>query len=327
MPHEYRPAARLARTTPLYAVLDRMSCAWGVVNGQERALFFKPDPDFVDQHGYRFTPTKAVVAKEIEHLQKYVSVMEVSGFNRYEISGEGTEAFLDCMICGRLPIEIGKVKLCYLLTEKGNILSEATLVKLGEDRYWWGSAATAEWHDRDWLNRFKPDTVRVVEMAATHTVLVVAGPKLRELLQSVSPRCDRSRQALPWLHCRSMFIGHAGVVVMAVSFSGELAYELHVPNEQLYLVWKILNDSGKVFDLGNFGLYAAESMRLEKGYLQWKTDLVYERNPFETGLDRFVDPEHAVTGAALRVGILGERYSAVVVDPVLYDSGNSLVRS
>jgi dimethylglycine dehydrogenase len=167
-------------------------------------------------------------------------------------------------------------------------LSEATLVKLDEDRYWWGSAAAAEWHDRDWLNRFRPDGVTLTEMAAMHTILVVAGPKSRALLQSVSPRCDWSAPAFPWLRAQPMFIGHAEVIAMSVSFSGELAYELHVPNEQLYLVWEILNDAGREFDLGYFGLYATESMRLEKGYLHWKADLIYEHNPLEARLDRFV---------------------------------------
>ena len=398
LPHEHRPASRLARTTPLYAVLDQLNCAWGVVNGWERVLFFKPDAEFVDEHSYRFTPTRAVVANEVEHLRQQVSIMEVSGFNRYEISGEGVEAFLDQMICGRLPTEIGRVGLCYLLTEKGNILSEATLVKRGENRYWWGSAAAAEWHDRDWLNRYKPDSVTITEMAASHTILVVAGPQSRALLQSVSPRCDWSSAAFPWLRCRQMFVGYAEVTAMSVSFSGELAYELHVPNEQLYLVWQTLNEAGKDFNLGYFGLYATESMRLEKGYLHWKADLIYEHNPFEARLDRFVwldkssfvgkqalleqiergprkllvsmtidcdvasahggdpvfadteqvgsvtsggyghrvekniayayvEPKAAEVGTRLSIGILGVRYDAVVVDPVLYDPQNRLVQS
>jgi dimethylglycine dehydrogenase len=288
LPHEHRPAARLARTTPLYPVLEGLNAAWGVVNGWERALFFKPDAKFVDEHSYRFTPTRQVVGNEIAHLQQHVGIMEVSGFNRYEISGAGVTGFLDHMICGRLPTETGRLGLCYLLTEQGNILSEATLVKLDEDRYWWGSAAAAEWHDRDWLRRFCPETVSIAEMAATHTILVVAGPKSRALLQSVSPRCDWSPTALPWLRAKAMFIGHAEVFAINVSFSGELAFELHVPNEQLYLVWQILDAAGKSFKLGYFGLYASESMRLEKGYLHWKSDLIYEHNPFEARLDRFV---------------------------------------
>ena len=398
MPHEHRPAARLARTTPLYPVLDSMNCAWGVVNGWERALFFKPDADFVDEHSYRFTPTKDIVAKEISHLQQHVSIMEVSGFNRYEISGEGVEAFLDKMICGKLPTDIGKLSLCYLLTEKGNILTEATLVKLAQNRYWYGSAAAAEWHDRDWLNRFKPDSVSIIEMAASHTILVLAGPKSRDLLQSVSPRNNWSKESFPWLRAQSMFIGHAEVVAMNVSFSGELAYELHIPNEQLYLAWQTLNEAGKAFDLGYFGLYATESMRLEKGYRHWKADLIVEHNPFESKLERFVnldkndfigksallgqiergprklfvhmtvdcniasahsgdpvysddqqvgsissggygfrtgkniayafvDPEQAEIGTKLSIGILGEKYTAEVVEAVLYDPSNELPRS
>lgn len=398
MPHEQRPAARLARTTSLYPVLDQLDCAWGVVNGWERALFFKPNGDFVDEHSYRFTPTKDVVAREIEALSNGVGIMEVSGFNRYEISGEGVEEFLDRMVCGNIPKTIGKVSLCYLLTEKGNVLSEATLIKLANNKYWYGSAAAAEWHDRDWLTQHMPETVTLTEMANSHTILVVAGPKSRDLLQSVSPRNDWSKQAFPWLQARSMFLGHAEVIAMSVSFSGELAYELHIPNEQLYLVWKTLNEAGQSFGLSNFGLYATESMRLEKGFRHWKADLIYEHNPIESGLDRFVkldkpdfigkqgllaqlerghrklfvsmiidcdlaaahsgdpvfhkdhqvgtvtsggygfrvnknlayafvDPDMAKIGLELEVGILGERYNAIVIEPTLYDPDNLLVKS
>lgn len=288
MPHEHRPASRLARTTPLYAVLDQLKCEWGVVNGWERSLFFKPSADFVDHHSYRFTSTQEIIAKEIDAVANGVGLIEVSGFNRFEIAGPGAGDFLDHMICGAMPQAIGKVNLCYLLTEKGNILTEATIAKLDEDRYWYGSAAGAEWHDRDWLNKHMPAQVALTEMAGTHTILVVAGPKSRDLLQSVSHRCDWSKQAFPWMRAKSMFIGHAEVMAMTVSFSGELAYELHVPNEQLYLTWKILNDAGAEFGLSYFGLYATESMRLEKGYRHWKADLIYEHNPYESCLDRFV---------------------------------------
>lgn len=406
LPHEHRPAARLARTTPLYPVLDQLGVAWGVVNGWERALFFKPTPDFEDQHSYRFTPTKDVVAQEIAALRKNVGVMEVSGFNRYSIEGEGATAFLDKLTCSMLPRQIDTVSLCYLLNESGHVFTEATITKLGDEQYWYGSAAAAEWHDLDWLNRYKPDTVTITEMAASHTILVVAGPKSRELLQSLSPRCDWSKAAFPWLRAKAMTLAHAKVLAMSVSFSGELAYELHIPNEQLYLVWKLINEAGGGFGLTRFGLYATESMRMEKGYLHWKADLLYERNPIETGLDRFVkldkpefvgkealevelaqglrkqlvtmvidcdvapahagdsvyilnaagasfgadqvlgsitsgayghrtnkniayafvDPAIADIGTDLTVGILGERYQAVITETCLYDPKNSLVR-
>lgn len=117
--HEHRPGARLARTTPLYPVLDNENAIWGVVNGWERALCFKPadQPDFVDEHSFRFTPTKELVANEIKALTTNVGLMEVSGFNRYEIRGEGAGEFLDYLVCGKIPTVIGRVSLCYLLNE------------------------------------------------------------------------------------------------------------------------------------------------------------------------------------------------------------------
>jgi dimethylglycine dehydrogenase len=95
------------------------------------------------------------------------------------------------------------------------------------------------------------------------------------------------------MRCRPMFVGHAEVMAMCVSFSGELAYELHVPNEQLYLVYKTLSEAGDQFGLRDFGLYATESMRVEKGYRHWKADLIYEHNPMESGLERFVKLDKA----------------------------------
>ena len=291
MPHEHRPASRLARTTPLYPVLDKLGAVWGVVNGWERVLCFKPEeqPDFVDQYSFRFTDTRDLVGKEVAALCEHVGVMEVSGFNRFEIKGAGATDFLDKLVCGRLPSSIGKVGLCYLLNDNGHVLGEATIAKLGAEHYWYGSAAAAEWHDRDWLNQHRPDTVTLTEMAASHTILVVAGPKSRALLQSLSPRGDWSKAAFPWMSVRDRFIGHAAVKAMSVSFSGELAYELHIPNEQLYLVWTLLTEAGQAFHLSKFGLYATESMRMEKGYRHWKADLIYERNPLESSLQRFVD--------------------------------------
>ena len=293
MPHEYRPAARMARTTPLYSTLDGLDAKWGVVNGWERVLYFKPEPGFTDHCGYRFSERQDVVAQEVSQLVDGVGIAEVSGFNRYEISGEGATEFLDKMVCSNLPKAVGRVRLCYLLTEKGNVLSEATIIKLGEDHFWYGSAAASEWHDRDWLNQHKPDTVLVREGMSDQTILLLVGPDSRKLLQSVTPLDDVSASSLPWLQARQITVAHAPVLAMAVSFSGESSIELHVPNEHLQLVWNTLWQQGLSMNLSLFGLDAIESMRLEKGYRHWKADLIYEFNPFESGLSRFVNMDKA----------------------------------
>ena len=232
MPHEHRPAARLARTTSLYSELNNNGAIWGVVNGWERALCFKPanQPDFVDEHSFRFTATEDLVANEIQALTTNVAVMEVSGFNRYEICGAGAAEFLDKMICGKLPKKVGKVNLAYLLNPHAHVLAEATIAKRAENCFWYGSAAASEWHDLDWLNKHKPSDVKITELTNLYTTVVVSGPKSRALLQSLSPRFDWSKSNFPWMQCRDIHLGHARLIAMSISFSVELSYELHIPN-------------------------------------------------------------------------------------------------
>ena len=304
MPHEHRPAGRCAKTTPLYPVLKTKDAAFGVVAGWERALFYKPSPEFVDRHSFRFTPTEEVVALEVKAVQERVGLMEVSGFTRFEVAGPQAADWLDSLVCGRVPATVGRVGLAYFLTDQGHVLGEATLARLGDQRFWYGAAAAAEFHDWQWLSERLPESgVALRNLTASHTILVLAGPEARALLAQVSPHSDWSNASFPWLTAQEAFIAHARVLAMRVSFSGELAWELHVPNEQLYLVYERLVEAGAEFGLRHFGLYATESMRLEKCYRHWKADLVTDYSVLESSLERFVrlDKESFVGREALLI--------------------------
>jgi dimethylglycine dehydrogenase len=185
--------------------------------------------------------------------------------------------------------KVGKVGLGYLLNHHGNVKGEATLANIDAGTIWYGSAAASEYHDMDWLTAHLPKdgSVSIRSLTNDHTILVLAGPKSRDVLSAAS-RGDWSPAAFPWLSVRRAFVGIAPAVVMSVSFSGELAYEIHVPNAQLYAAYLALRKAGEAHGLRLFGSYAVESMRLEKGYRHWKADIVTEFNPFESGLARFV---------------------------------------
>ena len=300
LPHEHRPAGRLAKTTPLYLALEAAGAEFGVVSGWERAAYYKPAPDFHEDHGFRFNNTFDVVAAEVAAVQNGVGLMEISGFNRVEISGHGAQEWLEGLTCSTVPKRVGKVGLCYLLSEHGNVKAEATLAKLAPDRFWYGSAAAAEFHDMDWLSAHLPadGSVQLRSLTASHAILVVAGPRSRELLQQVAPRTDWSAAAFPWLSTRQVYLGHFPAVAMSVSFSGELSYELHIAHEALLGAYRLLKAAGTAFDMVHFGLYATESMRLEKGFRHWKADLITEFNPFEAGLARFVRMDKDYVGKA-----------------------------
>jgi len=236
-----------------------------------------------------------------------VGLCEVNGFNRFEITGTDRHSFLERMFCGRVTKRPGRVGLGYLLNHHGMIKGEATVANLsasdrGPDRVWYGSAAASEYHDMDWLQaHLHPDEdVQIRSLTNRQTVLVLAGPRSRDVMRRVS-RADWSQEAFPWLSLRECFIGFAPATVMSVSYSGELAYEIHVPNESLYAAYLALQEAGRAHGMKLFGARAVESMRLEKSFLHWKADLLTEFDPFETGLDRFVrmNKGHFVGKAAL----------------------------
>ncbi|MEM9278257.1 MAG: FAD-dependent oxidoreductase [Pseudomonadota bacterium] len=290
MPHEHRPAGRLAKVTPLYSTLKSAGAEFAPVNGWERMDYVKPAADFGEEHSFHFNNTFDQVGKEVELVQNAVGLCEVNGFNRYEITGNGVHNWLDGIMCSRVPKKQGKVGLTYFLNEHGMVKGEATIANLEEDRVWYGSAAASEYHDMDWLAEHLPDdgSISIRSLTNEYTILVLAGPKARDVLARAVLRSNVSTEAFPWLSVQKVMIGQVPVVAMSVSFSGELAYEIHVPNAQLLLVHDLLMAAGDEFGIGYFGLRAVESMRLEKGYLHWKADIITEYNPFETGLDRFV---------------------------------------
>jgi len=221
-----------------------------------------------------------------------------------------------------------------MLNQHGNVKAEATIANLpagngagiGTDtgtgtgagaRVWYGSAAASEFHDFDWLSAHLPDdgSVQLKSLTNDYTILLLAGPKARDVLQATT-RLDCSADGFEWLGVRTGFVGIAPAVIMAVSFSGEQAFEIHVPNNQLYAAWLALRAAGEPHDLRLFGSMAVESMRMEKGYLHWKADLITEFNPFETGLDRFVkmDKEFIGKSALQKMVAAGPRKCLVALE-------------
>ncbi|MGJ8624667.1 MAG: GcvT family protein, partial [Yoonia sp.] len=322
-PNEHRPAGRDAKTTPITPVLAAEGAEFTIVNGWERVEFMKPTPDFHVTHTFKFDESFDIVGEEVATVQNGVGICEVNGFNRFEITGEDRHKFIDRMFCGNITKKDGRVGLGYMLNDHGMVKGEATIANLpatdrGPQRAWFGSAAAAEYHDMDWLKMHMSDDedVQIKSLTNDQTILVIAGPKARDVLSAVS-RLDWSKAAFPWLSARECFIGYAPATVLGVSFSGELAYEIHIPNANLYNAYKALRAAGEKFGMKMFGAKAVDSMRMEKGFLHWKADILTEFDPFETGLDRFIkmDKGDFVGKAALEKRVAeGKRFEFVTME-------------
>ncbi|SDC22830.1 GcvT family protein [Ruegeria marina] len=298
-PHEHRPAGRPVKTTPLYRVLEAEGAVFDVVNGWERLAYVRPSQDFTETHTFRFNETFDAVGRDVAAVHNGVGLTEINGFTRVEITGPGALTWLDGIICGKPPRGIGRVGLAYLLNHHGCIKSEATLARLDAETIWYGAAAAAEWHELDWLSMHLPKdgSVSLRPLTNDMTILLLAGPRARRVLSEVA-RGDWSAMAFPWLSVRRTHVGIVPAVVLAVSYSGEEAFEIHVPNAQLLSAYLCLRAAGEAHGLRLFGSRAIESMRLEKGYLHWKSELITEFDPYEAGLERFVDMGKGFVGKA-----------------------------
>jgi dimethylglycine dehydrogenase len=322
-PNEERPAGRPLRSSPLYARLAAKGARFGARGGWERATWFAgPDasdaPSFKRQRGHF-----AAVGAEVRAVREAVSLLDLPGFTKFFVSGAGAAAWLDWLLCSRLP-RVGRIALAYALDGRGRLVSEFTVTRLAEDRFYLCSASAAEWHDADLLQAALPadGSVRLEEISARMGTLVLAGPHARDVLGAVT-RAELSSRAFPWLAAREIEIGAARVLALRVNYVGELGWELHAPTEHLLALYEALEAAGAPHGMRDIGIYAVDSLRLEKCYRAWKTDLETGYSPLEAGLDRFVDL--AKPDFVGRAALLEERQRGVrqrLVPLVLDEAGD-----
>lgn len=289
LPHRPWPAGRPAKASPLYDRLKAHGAQFGDFGGWERPLWFardgdRPEPDLT--HGRPHFDD--AIASEVKTVTEKAGLLDLTGFTRYELSGDGASDWLDGMISGALP-RVGRVALAYFCAPSGRVVTELTVTRLSDNRFWLIGPAAGYWHDRDWLRQHLPADGSLVleDITARNGTLVLAGPRSRDILAAVADE-DVSNEAFPWLCARPVTIGMSKGTALRVNFVGELGYELHTPMEAMGAVYDALIAAGDPHGIGLFGMYAMDSMRLEKGYRAWKQDLSSEYTPLTSGMDRFV---------------------------------------
>ncbi len=288
-PHEERPAGRPALTSPVYSTLKEKGAVFGARAGWERAAWFpRPGIDPAAHsnrldHGESFD----AVGEECRAVRDAVAVMDFPGFSRFLVSGAGAADWLEGLIAGRLP-RVGRVGLAYVATSKGRILSEFTATRLGADEILLLGAGSGEWHDLDLLRGALPagSPITIENQTAAWSALILAGPASRAVLEAVADL--EFAGELPWMSVQPIAVGMARGLALRVSYVGELGWELHFPLGQVLGVYQRLWAAGEAHGIRDFGMYAMDSLRLEKCYRSWKQDLSTDWTLLEGGLDRFV---------------------------------------
>jgi dimethylglycine dehydrogenase len=296
LPGEERPAGRGKRKTALFEALKVRGGLYTTIAGWERVKYYSADGAEEDP-GFRHNNAFDAVAAECKKVVEGVAVADLSSFAKFDVLGKDAPALLDRVFANRMPRKVGGIALAHMLNENGVIEGEATVTRLGETHYYVLSGAVAEIRDQDWLTQhvLPGEDVTVTNLTDTYGNLVLAGPKSRAVLEKVTD-ADVSNPAFRWLTGREITIAGAAVRALRVNYIGELGWELHCPMESLAAVYEAVMAAGAEFDIGHFGTYAVNSMRMEKAYKGWGSELTNEITPIEADIERFVKLDKDFTG-------------------------------
>ncbi len=314
-PDEERFDARPLKRAPCYDRMKALGAVFGSVYGWERPGWFAPEgygfdaheiekPDVLTRENHApVKPGEKVkevwsfrrsnyfphVGNECKHVADGVGLLDMTAFAKYEVTGSGAEAWLDSILANRIPKKVGRIGLCHLLSANGGVRAEFTVYRTGPRSFYLVGPGAFERHDWDILQKLLPDDarVRLQKITTQMGVLVIAGPRSRELLQKLTDT-DLSNAAFPWLTGKFINVGIAQAHALRVNFVGELGFELHHPIEMQNTIFDLVMDAGRPLGIKPFGIKAMDSLRLEKSYRLIGRELSIEYAALESGLDRFV---------------------------------------
>ena len=300
--HEW-PAGRDQKLSPVHNKLLELGGVMGAYNGWERANWFaKPGDDTSEettQTWNRAGPWEARIREECEAVRDACGVLDLPGFSRFWLQGEGADNWLRGFCTGGIP-KVGRMNLIYISDTRGRIVTELSCIRLGEDNFVLITAASAQWHDGELIRKSVPEGVNVRETTTERDTLVVTGPTSRAVLAGISD-ADLEQG---WLTHQWATVAGQKAFLIRVSFAGELGWEIHAENAVMPAIYDAVLAAGAK----PFGMYALNSLRIEKGYRAWKGDLSTDYTLLEGGLERFVklDKSQDFTGKA---AILSEKQS------------------
>jgi dimethylglycine dehydrogenase len=291
-PFQEFTAGRPIRTFPIHDRLADRGAVFGFNFGFEYPLWFarKGEPAS-DRYGYHRGNWFDAVGEECRAIRDGVGLLEISTFAKYQASGPGIADWLDHLLANRMPKSVGKTVLSPMLSPKGRLIGDFTVTRLGAERFLLlGSGPMQRYHMRWFAQNLPADgSIRVENLTAQYCGLHIAGPAARELLQAVAGDDDVGGNAFPFLTGREIAVGPCpNAIVVRVSFTGELGYEIYVPAEYQRTVYDALTSEGEKLGLRLAGSRALLSLRVEKAFPSWGVDLSPDYSPYEPGLGRFV---------------------------------------
>lgn len=284
-PNEQLPAGRVLKTPPAYEGMTAAGARWGQSWGLEVPLYFAPE-GFVEEPTLRRSNAFDLIGAECRAAREGAGLFDITGFSRYEVSGDNAESWLNRIFAGALP-KPGRARLAPMLGETGKLKGDLTLLNWGDGTWWiMGSYYLRQWHMRWFEDHMEPGVV-LRDIADATCGFALVGPKARDILQQLTHQ-DLSSAAMPFMSCGTVDLGLIRARVARMSISGELGYEISCNALEHISLRRMLLQAGEAFGLREIGVQALLSLRLEKSFGIWSAEFTQGYTPGMTGLDRFI---------------------------------------
>ena len=283
------PAGRNRKLSPIHDRFVALGGQFNAYNGWERASWYaKPGDDTSEEATQTYDragPWEPRISEECLAVRDAAGILDLPGFSRFRLQGRGARDWLSSMITGVVP-KPGRIGLGYFADDQGRIVTEMSIMAIDQDFFFLITTAVAEWHDFEWLKKHFPQDTEMTlgNVTDAFSCQILSGPKSREILAELT-EADLMQ---PWLSHQSCQIAGHWLQLVRVSFAGELGWELHTKTESTGPVFDAVWAAGQKHGLKPFGMFALDSLRLEKGYRAWKGDLSTDYTVLQGGLDQFV---------------------------------------
>ena len=285
-PHEEYESGRPRLVSPLYERLKSHGAVFGSKLGWERPNWFAGEgQEGHDVYSMGRQNWFDAVGEEHKHVRESVGVFDQSSFAKFELSGPDAARALDWICANDVAKPTGRLTYTQLLNTRGGIEADLTVARLAEDKFYIVTGTGFRTHDYGWIEDHLPKGSRVTFSDVTEDfgTLSLMGPRARDVLAKVTD-ADVSNASFPFGHVREIVIAGHVVRALRVTYVGELGWELHVPIAATGDVFDVLMAAGKPYDIRPTGYRSIESLRLEKGYRAWGSDITPNDTPFEAGL-------------------------------------------
>ncbi len=232
-------------------------------------------------------PARYELSSTSEHLRcrEDGGIFDVHSMGKVVVRGRAAGALLHLTCTNNIAsLDIGSACYTCMCADDGGILDDLIVYRTGASEFYLITNTFSRERVVSHLSALSHPGTVVEDVTSSLAYIAVQGPASRKVLVTAGMGCDLSSEGLPYFGCTVTDLVGVRVLLARTGYTGELGYELNFPAEFAVDVWERLCEVGLPFGVQPCGGEALMSLRLEKGYRSYGSDIDTTVTPIEAGL-------------------------------------------